>query len=474
MFLSLGTPAVPQSFSEGGRRACYHIRTMVKKITEFLEGFGVNVGVVFALVGLALMASAFFLLDLTTVRALSFAIATSPLWLPFVLFFIFFEWWMQYIQKYFNLQQGRVTLEILLPAEILKTPLAMELMLGHLWQTASPDNHIQTYWDGKNPPTFGLEIVSTGCHVHFYINTQTRKYKNIIEAQLYSQYPGIEIREVPIDYAAEIPQDLEGWEFFSMHFGLRKADAYPIKTYIEYGLEKEGIKEEEKTDPITQMLELLGCIGPHERIWIQILVSAHQALSFKRGSLRAKPDWRDDIKKEINTLAGRNEKGLGPAELEAQPRLTPGERHVIECLERSISKTPFNTAIRAVYAAKKGHYLPGERIGAIITSWFQYNDANLNSFSLKWRTDFDWNWWQDPFGKRRLAMKKRELDRYKRRYYYPEIATDGKFVMTTEELATIFHFPGSVAQTPTMERIPSARGEPPANLPVGAPPTGTA
>lgn len=434
-----------------------------EKISEWLDGFGVNVGIVALVVGAVLITVLFSVTGLSGTKVAAFAVATSPVWLPITLFFIFFEKWRDYIKKYFNLQQGRVTLEILLPEEILKSPLAMELALGHLWQTASPDNHIQTYWDGKNPPTYGLEIVSTGGTVRFYVNTQIRKYKNIIEAQLYSQYPGIEIREVP-DYTAEIDRDMTEFDVFSMHFGIRKADAYPIKTYIEYGLDKDP-KEELKIDPITQMLDLLGSIGPNERIWIQILISAHREENFKVGSLFSKPDWKDDIRKEINTLAGRDAKKLGPLELEGQPRLTDGERNVIKALERSLSKIPFNTAIRALYAAKKGYYLPGERIGAIITAWFQYNDAMLNQFGLRWRTDFDWNWWQDPTGRRRVAMKKRELNEYKRRYYENRAQTDKKFIMTVEELATLYHFPGKVAHTPTLPRIPSARAEAPPNLP---------
>ena len=438
---------------------------MIAGIHKWLEEFGINVAVVFTIVGVALIALIFLITGTSGERMLAFAVALSPLWLPTALFFLFFEWWQNYTRKYFNLEQGRITLEVLLPEEILKSPLAMELALGHMWQTASQDNLVQTYWDGKHPPVFSLELVSIGGTVRFFINLPPRKYKNILEAQLYSQYPGIEIREVP-DYTAEIAGTLEDFDAFSMHFGLRKVDAYPIKTYIEYGLDKDP-KEELKIDPITQMLDMLGSIGPNERIWIQILISAHQAQTFKRGSLHAAPDWKDDIKKEINTLAGRDAKRLGPAELESQPRLTEGERNVIKALERSYSKLAFNTAIRAVYAAKKGYLLPGERIGAIITSWFQYNDAMLNSFSLKWRTDYDYNWWQDPWERRRFAHKKREINHYKRRFYDNEIQADKKFIMTVEELATIFHFPGKVARTPTLPRIPSSRAEPPPNLPTG-------
>lgn len=425
---------------------------------------GVDIALPLVAVGVIAIAVVIWVIDVSFGRILAFAIALSPLWLPIVLFFIFFERWMYFVRKQFKLDQGNVTLEILIPEEIYKSPLAMELVLTHLFQKAGPDNLVQTYWDGKHPPTFSLELVSDGGTVRFFINTPRKKFKNIIETQLYSQYPGIEIRELPVDYTAEIEGSLNDFELFSIHFGLKKDDIYPIKTYIDYGLDMNP-KEEEKVDPITQMLDMLGSIGPNERIWIQILISAHRTEDFEVGSLSTKPDWSDRIKKEINKIAGRDDKGLAPIEIEAMPRMTDGERDTVKALERSLSKTPFNTAIRAVYAAKPGSFVPGERIGAIITAWFQYNDNRSNTFALKWRTDYNWPWWQDPSGRKRFAHKKRELSEYKRRHFESQTQGDDKFIMTNEELATLFHLPGKVALTPSLPRIPSARGEAPPNLP---------
>lgn len=42
-------------------------------------------------------------------------------------------------------------------------------------------------------------------------------------------------------------------------------------------------------------------------------------------------------------------------------------------------------------------------------------------------------------------------------------------VMSTEELATMFHIPSSTVMTPGLSRIPSTRKEAPANLPTGIP-----
>jgi len=439
---------------------------MVEGILKWLEGLGVNTAYVLFGLGALIIFVILSYVEVQFARVLGYAIALSPFWLPVILFLAFFENWMAYVKKAFLLDQGNVTLEILLPEEILKSPLAMELVIAQLFQKASPDNLVQTYIDGKHPPRFSLELVSDGGRVRFFINTPRKKFKNIIEAQLYSQYPGIEVRELAVDYAAEIDKELSDFSLFSMHFS-KKPNVLPIKTYIDYKLDMNP-EEEEKIDPLTQQLDMLGSIGPDERIWIQIIITAHREESFKVGSLTTKSDWGDELKAEINKLAMRDEKKMGVIDLEASsmPRMTDGERLMVAALEKRQSQSPFTTAIRALYAVKKGkEYLFGERIGAIITSWVQYNGAN--NIGIKWRTDVDWPWWQDPKGMVRDAMKRRELDQYKRRYYEAQTQNDVTCIMTPDELATIFHLPGKVAVTPTLPRIPSARAEAPPNLPVG-------
>ena len=439
--------------------------SIIEKPIDFLEGFGVNPGWLLLPLGIIMTFIVFAVLDLSSSNTFGYILKTAPLWLPVITFMLFFDYWLLMVRKKFDLEQGRVTLEIKIPQEVFKSPEAMELVLIQLYQTASPDNHLQTYLDGKHPPMYGLEIVSRGGDVRFYMNVPRRKFKNMAEMHLYAQYPGIEVSELPIDYTAEIPWDPDRFEYFSIHFNLKQDDALPIKTYYEFGLHTMP-KEEEKIDPITTMLDMLGNIGPGEYYWVQILIDVNRKENFKVGSLFTVPDWKDGARKKIkeilNTAA---ERSTSEERTMSMMQLTDTEKETIKAIERSLGKNAFNVRIRAMYNAKKEAYLPGERIGPLITAWKAYDDLNRNQIGFVWRTDFDWNIWQDPSGKRRMAMKKSELDEYKRRDYTKRTPKDDPHVMTTEELATIYHLPGKVALTPTLGRIPSTRREAPSNLP---------
>ncbi len=432
---------------------------------KFLENFGINSIWLILIIGFGLIYWIFQIFDFGSYRVIAYMVATAPVWLPVATFVLFYEYWLYYVRKDFDLKQGRVTLEIRLPQDVFKSPEAMELVLSQLYQPAGPDNHVQTYWDGKKPPTFSLEIASRGGDVHFYINTPRKKFKNLIEAQLYAQYPGVEIHELDIDYTAEVPWDPTKFSVFAFHFGLKEKDAYPIKTYIEYGLDKLP-KEEEKTDPITSILEALGSIGTGEFMWIQILITANRKENFKTGSLTSRADWRGAAQKEIDTMLEVAQKRIG-AESKSMMHLTDTEKLTINAIQRSLGKNAFNTVIRGLYVATLSTFSPADRLGALASCWRTFDDINRNSISVRWRTDFDWNWWQDPKDRRKNALKKAELNEYKRRAYTSYNKADTPKVLTTEELATIFHLPGKVAMTPSLARIPSKRAEAPPNLPIG-------
>jgi len=105
----------------------------------------------------------------------------------------------------------------------------------------------------------------------------------------------------------------------------------------------------------------------------------------------------------------------------------------------------------------------------------QYNSNDLNGFKPSLYTDIDYPWQKYmnigknayfyPGGTRIEHLKWKLFDAYRRRgWFFPPYERE-PFVLNTEELATLYHFPGRVAETPTFGRIESKKSEPPVNLP---------
>jgi len=430
---------------------------------KWLKGEDIDYGVPVALVGILIVLFVLSLVGISQFQMVSFIFALSPIWLPYITFHIFFEKWLEMVGKKFSIAQGRTIFEVKLPADVFKSPEAMEIVFTQIYNKASPDNLMETYLDGKRPLPYTFELVSRGGDVHFYV-TVPNKFIYGFTDNMYAQYPGVEIIKQTVDYAAELPHDLKGFSFMSFHFGKKKDQEFPIKTYIDYGMDKLP-KEEEKVDPMTPMLEMLAGIKPQQQLWIQFICIAHREKTFKNGQLHAEDTWEKEVKEKINELMGRNKDE--ESQNSGFERLTLGERQTIEAMERNAGKFGFEFACRVVYISNKEWDYDGGLYSRMIRSLAQTEIVGRNGIGMKWRTDYNYKFLSDPFGKRIPALKKAELAEYKQRVLYPKTSGMGFKVMTAEEMATIFHLPGRVALTPTLNRVPSTRGEAPSNLPTG-------
>jgi len=104
-------------------------------------------------------------------------------------------------------------------------------------------------------------------------------------------------------------------------------------------------------------------------------------------------------------------------------------------------------------------------IYSLLGAFRQYSSNELNGFGVSHATSYDYPW-QDYKDIRATKLKKKIFDAYKRRSYFYLPYKKKPFVLNAEELATIYHFPGGVAETPTFGRVVSKKAEPPANLPI--------
>lgn len=386
-------------------------------------------------------------------------------WFPIVTGITLWSLWRRYIQdKYISDIKWRL-LEIKLPKDIKRSPLAMEVVLNVFYQTSS-GTWYSRFFNGTVRDWFTLEIVSFGGDIHFYIRTAA-VYKNIVEAQIYAQYPTIEIVEVS-DYVQQVDcrpgDDNSPWSMWGQEYALKKPDAYPIKTYVDFGLDREGIKDEEKIDPMTVMLEFMGSISRDEQLWFQINVQATNERFIGPRSdfgFRTKRDWKEEGQSLIEKIVSKYaDSETGKTNYAVIPE---GEKEIIKAIERNISKLGFDVGMRSIYFTK-GKFHVGN-IKGLLGLLRQYDSNELNAFRPQNATGVDFPW-EDFKNIRTHGMMRRLFNAYKRRSYFYPPHKRKPMVLNSEELATIFHFPGQSVETPTVERTQSRKGEPPTNLPL--------
>ena len=396
----------------------------------------------------------------------NFILASWPVWLPFLLITFLFSSWFSYKRREWIRGQGSVLLEIKLPRDINKSPAAMEMVLEGIWEDVV-GTLTDVFIKGRVRDFFSLEIVSLGGEVKFFI-WALPKWKNIIESRIYAQYPGAEVYEAE-DYALKVVYDPEKVNFSGITTSLVKPDPYPIKSYIDYELERGGKEPEEIVDPLVPLIEYLGSLKPGEQAWIQILIQGHRKEGLKDTRLFPKPDWKESIKKEIKKII-EQESYIKPAEGKPQTlqHLTTTQGETIKAIERNAGKLAFNSMMRVLYVAPKDIFDKNKLTG-LIGSMRQFGSKNLNGIKPNKFMSVEYPS-QDVHDKKKRMLHQTHLEAYKRRSFFdvPFKHLYGEpYVLTVEELATLFHFPhGGVSTTPTLTRIPSKKAEAPANLPV--------
>lgn len=394
------------------------------------------------------------------------------IWVPFVLGIIFFKIWGVHARSSFvhnKINSKYKMLEINIPKDVHKSPQAMEMAIDVLWHLGggamAPKDRL--FYGAVFIPG-SLEIVSIEGSIYFFIRAHVQ-VADLIKSTIYSQYPNAEINEVE-DYTKYVPdytKNEDTWDLYGVDFRLDEENFIPIKTYVDYGLDKAAgmLDEEYKIDPITPLLEYLGTLRKGEHIWIQFIV---------RSDIFNK--WRKDAKAYIEEVMGRA-KEVSDDEPFQTLKLTHGEQEAIKGIERSLSKHAFETVIRAVYLAPKENFDKG-RVGFFKNNIFKpFNSMYLNKIlrSNKEDTTFVDYQYQDITGLRTPTLKRRIFNNYINREAFYEgfwrylnflwHEKKDPMVLTSEELATLFHIPGKATTTSSIERIDATKSEAPQNLP---------
>lgn len=449
----------------------------LKKLEEIKEKLTDNFGVrlepwpIFIL-GLVLLAMSYVFMPDAVSLAMSIALFIAPVWLPFLLIGGATLSWIVFKRAEFIASQTYILLEIKPPRNLVKTPLAMETFFSSIHLAPGEGTWYARSILGRMRPWWSLEIASFEGQVHFFIWTRAG-FRQTIESQLYAQYPGVQIVEAP-DYTRTISATPEEWVIWGCDYKHTAGDPLPIKTYVEYGLDKVQ-KEPEQVDPLANIIEFMGSIGKGEYLWIQIIIRVHKGDKYHKPNKAGKPHtWIDEAEKLVDDIRKKTrDPYVDPVTGEERPGFpnpTKGQSEKIAAIERNVSKFAFDVGARSIYLAKSENFSPAP-IGHLIALFKPFSTEGWNGInSSAWMKKFDDYPWEFGVEKLKDKYRRKLVEAYRRRQFFYDpfsygVSKNDAMVMSTEELATIYHVPSRAIETPGLGRIQSATGEAPANLP---------
>lgn len=393
-----------------------------------------------------------------------------------VFFFMGAELWVSVRQDKHTSDWQWVLLAVDVPPDTIQSPKAVEQIFAHLSGAFSSPNIGQKYWQGAKQRWFSFEIISLEGYIQFLIFTEST-YRDLVEAAIYAQYPMAEITEVE-DYASVIPDKYpnETHEMFGLEFGLAAADPYPIRTYVEF--EHSITPDYTFNDPMASILENFTRIGAGENLWLQIIIEPisdswkMKGVEFVKALIaQKKPQAKTFfLFNLVNVLAEELINAIRPPsetvvkkKEEASPGkisdLTPGMRDTVAAIEEKISKIGFKTKMRVLYAAPKNVFNPSRCMDGVVGALNQFNYAGRNALTPQSATVAHYafkNYLTSELKRKFLkAYKKRKIKMGKSPY-----------ILNTQELATLWHFPLPLVKTPLLQKTAGKRAEPPINLPM--------
>lgn len=322
------------------------------------------------------------------------------------------------------------------------------------------------WFRGRKTPRISFEIANTQKNIKFFAWFPS-KLKNLIEGQIYAQYPDIEIAEIK-DYAKE-------GEGYYAELGFSDPDIYPIKRYPQF----EDKLTRVATDPIAGVTATLAKLHHEEdQAAIQIIIRPLQEKwritlakcikIIKKGiflniETLQKTYARMYITRSIllrviffplyiifffqGLIAGTRiqlttEQAAHTSDLEEETSRQHERETTTSAAMDKVVKLLFETSIRIVYQPKVNDPHAAElKLREMAGSFKQFNIPHLNGFHIH-----------------HIGHSRHVGEMYAKRNI-------GKtFILNNEELATIYHMPLNTVATPNIYWVKSRKVEPPVDL----------
>ena len=264
-------------------------------------------------------------------------------------------------------------------------------------------------WKSRFRPQEHLtfEIVALKEDIRFYVSCNAN-LRDLVEKQIYGAYPTAEINEVD-EY--NIFSEEGKVAFAKMKF--KNAPFYPIKTFKEL-----------PTDPLSSLSAALSKMDEGEGSALQILL------------VPAGSKWKDLGKSFLSSTKKK----------EANPETAKysTDQKTYEAIDNKISRSGFAVEIRVVVSSTSKDRADSH-LRNIIGSFSQFTST------------------YNGFRKAKVWIKSLFMIDFV--YRYQSIFGREKTVLSSEELATIFHFPNKMIETPHIHWLTAKTAPAPAEIP---------
>lgn len=419
-------------------------------------------------------------------------------WVIFVYFLLKTLWheYMEEIQGQYVGSTEWVFLEIKVPKENSVSLMAVESIFSQMHALHGALTWEEIYIQGRFQLWYSLELISLGGRVSFVIRAPKR-VQHLVESAFYSQYPTAEIREIS-DYLENFqlnPYATDNeYDFFGTEWKLTDSDVIPLKTYKDF---EHPSAEEKIIDPLTTVIETMERIQPHEFLGMQLLIQPVQNNEFlPRAMHKIKELTGEEIPHKASFTAlllkpfewvanfSYSETFFGHSHAHAEPQnkpknnwlsMTEAEKERVALIEKKINKPNFNSKIRILYIAPKDQFDKSKRtelIGAL--RHFSPGGGSGIQNTLK----PDMRVWTNVTAVISQTLEQPFLDSgtKKRKYWFlrgyrnrSTYVGSKKFLLSVEEIATLFHFPitleGALPPSQVLS-VDSKKSRPPSNLPI--------
>ncbi len=278
-----------------------------------------------------------------------------------------------------------------------------------------------------------LELIIDRGFVSFFV-AAPRRHQEFVEQQIHAQYPEAEIDETE-DYNIFSPKGV----IRGCYLKLTKPNIFPIRTYAKL-----------ESDPMSSLTNVLSKMREPEGAAIQILVRPaskgwqSNAQSYARKIIKGGGESGGIMQDVMKTAFPSKAQEQKEFEKERMYRMSPMEEEKIKAVGEKASKFGFETNIRVVVSATDS-----DRAQI-------YLDNILNTFS-------QYTAQETGNGFRRVRVIRK--GRFIHDFIYRNFVGSKKFILNTEELTSIFHFPLPETETPNIRWALAKKSAPPVNLP---------